>query len=101
MKLAKYLFGAVAALAVLALCPHRSGACPRGGGCRSCGSPRRRLADQYGRHGVDAHIHGPRPDDDDPGPGPVLWRHGAQEERARHRHAGLRSDLHRHRRCGW
>ena len=32
MKFAKYVFGAVAALAVLTLFPYRSGACPRGRG---------------------------------------------------------------------
>ena len=37
---------------------------------------------QFGRHGVDAHLHGPRSDDGHPRIGPLLRRHGAQEERA-------------------
>ena len=42
------------------------------------------------RHRVDADLRRSRADDDDPGPRPVLRRHGAQEERRRHRHDELR-----------
>ena len=82
----KYLFGAVAALAVLILARHRSGVCAscRGSGAGSDASGTTAIAHQYRRHRLDAHLHRPGPDDDHPGPCPVLWRHGAQEERAGH-----------------
>jgi hypothetical protein len=40
---------------------------------------------QFRRHRLDAHLDGAGPDDDGSRTGPVLRRHGAQEERGRHR----------------
>ncbi len=55
------------------------------------GRLRRRCAQAgYGRYRVDADIHRARSDDDHSRPRPVLWRVGAQEERARDRDAELR-----------
>ncbi len=51
---------------------------------------------QFGRHRLDAHLRRARADDDHPGPRPVLWRHGAQEERGRHRDDELRHHLSGH-----
>ncbi len=44
---------------------------------------RRDVQDQRRRHRLDDRRHRARADDDDTGPGAVLFRHGAQEERAR------------------
>ena len=48
---------------------------------------------QQWRHRLDADLDGAGIDDDGAGPGSVLWRHGAQEERRRHRYDQLRDHL--------
>ena len=53
----------------------------------------REMHAQFGRHRLDAHLDGHRADDDHSGPGPVLRRHGAQEERRRHGDDELRHHL--------
>src|SRR5436190_1198437 len=70
---------------------------PGGSGRSGCGPARLRrqcrrrqggahqLHAEFGRHRLDAHLGGARSHDDHPGPRPVLRRHGAQEERRRHR----------------
>ena len=57
----------------------------------------RELHTELRRHRLDAHLGGAGPDDDHSRPRPVLWRHGAQEERRRHRDDELRHHLPRHR----
>ena len=67
------------------------------GRCRPA-SLRRRQGDgklhaEFRRHRLDARLGSPRLDDDHPGAGAILWRHGTQDERRRHRHAELRHHL--------
>ncbi len=66
---------------------HRAG--PRRSGRRRAGPG---LEDRQGRHGVAADLLGPGAHDDRARPGPLLRRHGAAEERARHADA----ELHHH-----
>ena len=54
---------------------------------------RRKAQARHRRHRLDADLHGTGADDDHSGPGAVLWRHGAQEERAGHGDAELRHHL--------
>ncbi len=84
------------------------GPCPGAGrGARRSGTGRgdparlrcqdaREMHAELRRHRLDAHLGGARPDDDRPRPRPVLRRHGAQEERRRHRDDELRHHVSHH-----
>src|ERR1700738_3391605 len=51
---------------------------------------------KFRRHRLDAHLRCAGADDDGPGARAVLWRHGAQEERGRHRDDQFCGDLPRY-----
>ena len=56
----------------------------------------RKVHTEFRRHRLDAHVGRIGADDDSPRPGPVLRRHGAQEERGRHGHDELRRHVSGH-----
>ena len=91
-RLAKYFSAAVvAALAVLLFAKLDPALAQEAGPRRLRRRLRRRLPTlERGRHRLDADIYGTRADDDHPRLGPVLRRHGPQEERAGHGDAKLR-----------
>ena len=64
------------------------------------GGLRRHPEIRFRRHRLDDHLLGAGADDDHSGPGPVLWRHGAQEECAGDPGAKLRRHLPRSPCCG-